>query len=306
MVKNKKIKYISKRKKGGGQVSSYQYNGREIMIIGVNHLEQRLNLDMIKKIINKAELMRKVCYLIEFDKRLTNQELISRIKYTQEQTTKVIWGEIKNYYRNTLQNLCIRGWDSRQSMFDNEFNSQPKPKDKRSGQYFQNLVYSKSIWNFTMQDIQNYINVLPKNYKINKNLFHQNVGKYLQNQIDNPKTIHNLRTSDANVNNYQWLKNAVNSYINFLKQHHKHKIFKKPGDYVLKELHSIFDKSHEKQKIVDVIKNIHDSFLNFTDLITLEKILQKSNKTNYVIFLGLNHYENYVKHFKNLGIKLKT
>ena len=57
-----------------------------------------------------------------------------------------------------------------------------------------------------------------------------------------------------------------------------------------------------KTNLDDLIYNLQVFFAKYSDLYILEKILDKDNNSNYVIFVGANHFNNLKKHLQNLNI----
>lgn len=281
MVKYKKRKKILK---GGGNFVKYNHNNREIILIGVNHYTNDLTEDDMKKISDYVNTKRNVCYLIEFDKKLTKHNLKGKIKTTHEYTTKIILPYLKKAYSHVWDNLCIKGWDIRQSLLT---------------QNGQNLLYSPYIINQTLNVIIHLTDKLPNNHKIIKSEYTNKIGNYLQEQFDNSETYHNLRKKDRNtLNNYlTWLIDESKRYNEYKRQ--RNESYKNYLDYTLKDMQVITQTNKHVEQFITYLRL---AFVNYSDLIVLEKILKKNNNTNYVIFQGLQHFENIRHHLKQLDI----
>ena len=282
MVNNRK-KRCKKFRGGGSSRVSYNFDNKELILIGVNHERRDLSFNDMKEIVDIANKKRNVCYLIEFDKRLTNHQLKGRIPNVQEMTTKVIMPVLKREYKETFSNLCIRGWDVRQSLI---------------GQQNQNILYSKRIYNSPLGHINQYISKIPNSHKINSKLYEPKIAKYLQSKFDDPETYFRLRKQDNKMDNlWKWIMKETNNYVEFLKQNNNP--YKKVEEYTLKELRKVF-----KPRDIDaLVTHLLKTFANYSDLIVLERILQKNNNKTYIIFLGLKHYENIRQHLANMKIK---
>lgn len=286
MKKQNKWKRCKRNKqlKGGGKSNqvTYKHNNREIMLIGVNHIKRGITHENIQQIINIGNKKRKVCYYIEFDKRLSKKEIRGRIQTTGELTTKIIMSYLKKEFKHVWENICIKGWDIRQTLI---------------GQQYQNILYSNKIYNQTIGSIlTNYIYKIPKKHKINLSKYSIHIGKTLQKNFDNQETYHRLRKQDE-YSLFDWLYNEINKFIKFQKQHDKPT--KLWSNFTLGELRDIF-----KAKDIDnFIQSLRKVFANYSDLVLLENILQKENKMNYIIFQGLEHYNNTKILMRDLNIQ---
>ena len=273
------------------ELKEYSFNGKNIFLVGVTHNQRDLNTQIMRQIVDKANTKSKVCYLIEFDRRLTNKELKNTIPRTEEMTTKFIISELKREYGKLYNNLCIRGWDARAALLDNDISGK-KDKSKRYGRKSQNKLYSKEVLNLNIKSIQNYIMMLPNNYKINTKQFSPKIGKYLNNSFNNEDTYLSLRKKDNNQSLFDWLYYNVKGYISHIKSK------KEPENFKINELRGIMG----GENVDRMIFHLRLAFARVSDLYLLEKILEKDNDTSYVVFMGMIHYKNVVNHFKNLGI----
>lgn len=262
-------------------IKQINQGNRELLLVGVLHNARSISMNIMQKIVDYANKKRKVCYYIEFDKNLKNFDLKGKIPATSEFTTKFIIPYLKKEYGNLYNNLCIRGWDSRQSLI---------------GQHNQNILYTDQIFMIPIKNIQKMIDKLPNNYKVNEKEYPGEIGKYLNFRFNEENTYFSLRKNDKN-SQFDWLIENIKGYNNYLKNNNKP--FKKFDEYTLKDLINTMG----KKNILDLVEYIRKAFANVSDLMLLEKILKKSNNINYIIFMGLNHYKNINSYFKELNIK---
>ena len=269
----------------------YKFNGKNILLVGVSHNKRDINTPIIRKIVDYANKKSKVCYLLEFDRRLTNKELKNTMPKFTEMTTKFIVSELKREYKDIYNKLCLRGWDVRAALLDNDLSGQ-KDKSKRIGQILQNKLYSNEILGANIRTIQSYIKMLSKNYQVNPKKFSKKIAKYLNKEFNNEDTYLSLRKKDNNQSMYDWLIYNVKGYISHIKSK------KEAENFVIKDLRPILGGTH----VDETIHHIRIAYQRVSDLFVLEKILEENNDTNYIVFLGLYHYNNIINHFKNLGI----
>lgn len=268
----------------------YRFNNKDIYLVGVDHSKREINTKIIRDIIDYANTKSKVCYLIEYDRRLTNRELKANIPKFEELTTKLIVSELKREYGELYDRLCIRGWDVRAALMDSDLSG--KKENKKIGRSNQNKLYSPQMVNANIKIIQNYIQRLPNNYQVNINKFNKKIGKYLNDSFKNEDTYFSLRKKDNNQSYYDWLIYNVKGYISHIKSR------REPESYTIRELIPIFGEEH----LVKLIFHIQLAYQRVSDLFLMEKLLEQDNDTNYIVFMGLFHYNNVVNHFKNLGI----
>lgn len=285
MKKTNKCKIRCKRNKkikGGGKSNQviYKYNKREIMLIGVNHEEKGITRENMKEIIDIGHKKRNVCYLIEFDKRLLKKDIQGTVRVTGELTTKIIMPYLKKEFRHVWNHTCIKGWDIRQTLI---------------GQKNQNILYSNKIYNQTIGYILiNYIKKIPNEHKINLSKYSKHIGKTLQENFDNQETYHNLRQKDDN-SLFDWLYNEIPRFIEFQRQ--QNAPIKRWDNYKLSEL------PFKRKDINAFITDLQKAFANYSDLILLENILQEKKEKDYIIFQGLEHYNNTKKLMRDLNIQ---
>jgi len=285
----KQIKKCKKRckrnislKGGTGNKVTYNHNNREIILIGVNHLERGITMNDMREIIQMGNKKSNVCYYIEFDKTLTKKQTLGKIPNTGELTTKIIMPYLKKEFRHVWNNMCIKGWDVRQSLI---------------GQKNQDILYSQKIYNQTVGNIiTNYIEKISIKHKIDLSKYSINIGNFLKRNFDDEKTYFNFRKQDG-YSGFDWLYMEVNKFIKY--EQNLNRRTKLLNNYTLGELRKIF----KQEDIDNLINNLRKAFANYSDLILLENILQKNNKKTYIIFQGLEHYNNVKNHMKNLKIK---
>tara|TARA_B100002049_G_C16082508_1_gene377904 strand:+ start:2762 stop:3910 length:1149 start_codon:yes stop_codon:yes gene_type:complete len=304
MKKINKCKRCKRNKqiKGGGKSNqvTYTHNNREIILIGVNHVEKGITHENMREIIDIGNKKRNVCYLIEFDKRLPKKDIRGTVRVTGELTTKIILPYLKKEFKRVWDNTCIRGWDIRQTLLDHEKKNE---LDKcKIGQMYQDILYSDKIYNETIGSIAtNYIQKIPKKHKIELSKYSNHIGETLQNNFDNQETYHNFREEDDN-SLFDWLYLEIPKFNQFQKNSCSRT---KPWDqYQLGELRNNF--GNKKKYIVHFVKMLRKAFANYSDLILLESILQEDNIMNYIIFQGLEHYNNTEKLMKDLKIQSLT
>ena len=157
--------------------STYNINDKTIILIGVNHIQNNLSHDYMRKIVDKANQMRKVCYLVEYDKRYTKKQVRHVATKGGDFTTRVIMPQLKREYRNIFDNICIKGWDSRQSWI---------------GQKLQNQLYSNNVINMRMGDFESIIRKLPNKFTGNKRNYIEKDFKHLEYNFSNPEVYFNL------------------------------------------------------------------------------------------------------------------
>ena len=302
MKKINKCKRCKRNKqiKGGGKSNqvTYTHNNREIILIGVNHVEKGITHENMREIINIGHKKRNVCYLIEFDKRLQKKDIQGTVRVTGELTTKIILPYLKKEFKHVWDNTCIKGWDIRQTILDHKKNKLDK---RKIGQIYQNILYSDKIYNETIGSIAtNYIQKIPKEHKINLSRYSKHIAKTLQKNFDNQETYHNFREKDEH-SLFDWLYLEIPKFNHFQKHYKKST---KPWDqYKLGELRNNFDPWFLPKDIDQIVKKLRKAFANYSDLILLESILEKDNKKNYIIFQGLEHYNNTKKLMKDLNIQ---
>ena len=124
---------------GGGPVAiKIDVSGRQYIIYSTRHDENQLSYENLRKIAYEPHKEAKVCYLIESNKKLKKNEY--RNPNHGDFTTKKILLFLKKEYKELYKNLCIRGWDVRQSII---------------GQRWQNKLYHKP-YDITVGEIINY------------------------------------------------------------------------------------------------------------------------------------------------------
>lgn len=268
----------------------YRFNNKDIYLIGVDHSKREIDTKIIRDVVEYANTKSKVCYLVEYDRRLTNRELKANIPKFEELTTKLIVSELKREYGKLYDRLCLRGWDVRASLMDSDLSG--KKQNKKLGRINQSKLYSPNMVDANIKVIQNYIQRLPNNYQVNLNKFDKKIGKYLNEAYNNEDTYFSLRKKDNNQSYYDWLIYNVKGLITYNKSN------REPEGYTIRELIPIFG----EKNLVELIFHIQIAYQRVSDLFLMEKLLEKGNETNYIVFMGLFHYKNVVNHFKNLGI----
>jgi len=270
-------------KGGTGNKVTYKHNGREIILIGVNHLERGITMNDMREIVEMGNKKRNVCYYIEFDKRLTKKQTLGKIPKTGELTTKIIMPYLKREFKHIWNNMCIKGWDVRQTLIN---------------QSNQDILYSNHIYNQTLDYIKiNYIKKLPVEFDLDLRNYTDDIGNFLQKKLNDKETYFRLRTIDPNDSLFNWLCFETHKYV-------KHfNLPKHWANYTIREIINFPELKTEIQNIENFIFNLRKSFSNYSDLDLLKNILDKNNKKTYIIFQGLEHYNNVKNHMKDLKIK---
>lgn len=260
-------KYI--RMKGGGyNALKFAFNEKELLIIPTDHTKRELSIEDLKKIVDIGETKRNVCYLLELDKRLNKNE-IRRLK-KGDFTTKMLMPYFEKAFKEMYYSKCIKGWDNRQTLI---------------GQEYQNKIYHNAE-NLTLGEIvTKYINRFPKLKKIDLSKYEDKIGKYLDNEYKNIFTNNGITNGGV----FDWIYENI-----------KKNVGDNWGNITIKEFMSYHPMT--KRAGIDLINNLRIYLMALSDLEVLEKILEKSNKTNYIIFVGYKHYENMKNHLKNMEI----
>lgn len=252
-----------------------KYKDNNLFFIGVNHdteFSKTINDSILKYSIDNNS-----CILIEVDSRLSTNKIYN-LKSTYEKSTDLLINNIKNM--NTTNKLCLKGWDQRPSIltYNNENYQQALYGDDE---------YKKSFLTYlTMNDIYTiFVNKIPnKSILINDNE---------KNKYEN-KIFNYLNKSFYNINKEKYEKNIFNEFY-----------FKLGGESVYKSNRLIKDiiVNQEQVNIFEKLKrNLQDDFANISDLLLLKNIFNKDNLDNYIIILGMKHYDNIKKYLKNLNL----
>lgn len=276
-IKKKKLpkKPLKKRKQyGGNNILDFYYNDKHIQIIGVKHNKLGITHVKLKKIVDYVETTRNICYLLELDKDMTKGKIKS-IKSHGDFTTKVLIPKLKSMSGSIYNNLCIKGWDVRQSMIgqnmqnklynqpntlslDEIFNLIPRIEIKQTFYMKNKTKFSKQIQNYIEKE---YKEIQNKNIFLGKNKIFTKIVQDLQNKFK----------VDWNVIK-KWTINNINNINN----------------------------TKFKKDINNLLKTLWIIFMKISDMYILQKILL--SQSNYIIFVGQAHYDNLKKHLKALKI----
>lgn len=243
------------------------YNDKEILIVGVHHNEKGLTINEMRKITDYANTKRNVCYLLELDERLNKHQLRNVRK--GDFTTKHLLPQLKRIYGNLYSSICLKGWDIRQTLLT---------------QQVQNVLYHNPTSLTMGQILEKLINKIPNNKQIDSKKYDKKVYNYINSEY---KQKYNTRDNFINGGMFDWI---ILEHIN------KQNYTKKWHQLTLIEIKGI------NKQIEGFIEHLMKIFMRLSDLRVLEKILEKNNKMNYIIFVGRNHFNNLQIHLKNLKI----
>jgi hypothetical protein len=273
---------MNKQSGGSDHVTKYQYNGKTMTLVGVNHGESP-SFRGINKIVDYVESTSNACLLVEIDSSL-NKGRLKSLKFTSKNdfTTYKVWPQLKQH--PMFQSLCIKGWDIRPSLLGNDMNYalyQENAKSLTIGQIdnlcraklkSSNLKYLGPLSEKPQKFITDYYNFLktPENGLIGKG----NPWSYL---------IETLEKNGAKWNQLVYWK-----WVD---------VWKQMG-------HNTYIQGLVMNVIKDVISRLKVRYAEISDVYILQKILLAEK--NYVIIMGFEHLYNIRNRLTQLGINYQN
>ena len=260
---------------GNGNTQSFHktFQGKNFVFVGVDHTKTIPN-DLSNEIIKFLTSKEKTCLLLELDYRIQPTNIL-RLKKEQinEPTVELLIRELNKLPKN----YCIAGWDYRPSILTYA----PNRENYQEALYGNYKDGSSKLIDLTLRDIYEVIiNKIP-----NKKVL---IPESQRNKYDS-KTGQYLNSKYAEFTPEKYTKGL---YDNLVQKLGGKDVWEK---YKIRQLINSQEKNDLFYKLVVSLK---DEFMKISDLHMLKAITQL-DKRNYLIVVGMEHFNNIKKHMNN-------